>query len=710
MITEKWLVMKNDNQQKELDYKNLFGSIPDLYLLIAPDAPRFTLLDANKAHMQQTKLKKKDFVGKPFFEVWPDTTEKFKQTGVSDVAQSLTTVLNTKKPHAMGIIRYDIKDKNGQLTVRYWQPTHFPVLGEDGSIAYIAQTNREVTEQVGIEKKLERTQVQLNEALSAGLVGTWYWDIATDKVYADKSLSSMFNIDPEESANGLPLEVFIASIHPEDRDKVAAQIATALEESEEYEIEYRTIGAGGDIRWVIARGQIDRDKSGKPVRFPGVIVDITERKKIEESLEQSQAQLKFMAESMPQKVFTVTPAGVVDYYNPQWLQFTGLTDKDLTNDGWKQIVHPDDYERVARLWQKGLQTGESCEFECRFRRADGEYRWHLTRMHVMHGKNDQIIKWVGSNTDISEKKQEEINLKFLSEASKVFSSSLDYDTTLKKVASLAVPDIADWCAVDMLDETEGLKQVAVAHKDPAQVKWAAEFRKNVPLDMNSPTGPPQVIRTGKSELYPVITEDMLEALIPDKKALAKVNELGLCSMIVVPLKVEGKTIGTINFVSAEHKRSFGRGDLMVAEELAFRASLAMTNAALYRSAQEEIAYRERLEDELRQLNELLESRIAERTKQLHETNRSLERSNRELQDFAYVASHDLQEPLRKIQAFGDLLDEEYGSVLGEGKDYLERMRSAASRMSILITELLAFSRITTKARPFTLVDLRVIAE
>lgn len=112
---------------------------------------------------------------------------------------------------------------------------------------------------------------------------------------------------------------------------------------------------------------------------------------------------------------------------------------------------------------------------------------------------------------------------------------------------------------------------------------------------------------------------------------------------------------------------------------------------------------------LQDLNTNLEQLVAERTLSLQETNKELQRSNQELQDFAYVASHDLQEPLRKIQAFGNLLQEEYASVLGEGNEYVERMRHAATRMRVLIDDLLAFSRVTTHALPFTQVDLNGIA-
>lgn len=116
------------------------------------------------------------------------------------------------------------------------------------------------------------------------------------------------------------------------------------------------------------------------------------------------------------------------------------------------------------------------------------------------------------------------------------------------------------------------------------------------------------------------------------------------------------------------------------------------------------------EQELQNLNASLEERVAERTRILQQLNKDLQRSNQELQDFAYVASHDLQEPLRKIQAFGNLLQEEYEPVLGEGKEYIDRMRHAASRMRVLIDDLLSFSRVTTHAQPFLPVNLNRIVE
>jgi PAS domain S-box-containing protein len=133
--------------------------------------------------------------------------------------------------------------------------------------------------------------------------------------------------------------------------------------------------------------------------------DITERKLAEETLGQSEHRLRFIMDSAPQKIFTAKPNGAIDYFNPQWTEFTGLSFEQIKGWGWKQFIHPDDVEENVRLWQHAIDTGEPFQFEQRFRRADGEYRWHLSRAQVMRDAEGNVVMWVGSNTDIHEQRQ-----------------------------------------------------------------------------------------------------------------------------------------------------------------------------------------------------------------------------------------------------------------------------------------------------------------
>jgi signal transduction histidine kinase len=314
-----------------------------------------------------------------------------------------------------------------------------------------------------------------------------------------------------------------------------------------------------------------------------------------------------------------------------------------------------------------------------------------------------------SNTN-KDLKIAENNLRYLAKASAVLAASLDYKKTLQSIAKLMVPDIADWCGIDILDDQGQLQSVAVAHKDPDKVRWARELReKQGPQDMNDKRGGPQVLRTGKPMFFPKLNDLIIKTMVQDEEELRLIREIGLSSIIIVPLRIEEKNVGTISLIRTDG-RYYTNSDLEMAIELANRASLAMTNASLYLSAQQELNHRIRLEEALRDANEELENRVKLRTAELANTNINLERSNQELEDFAYVASHDLQEPLRKIQAFGNLLETEYGDRLGEGVEYVKRMQNAARRMSALIEDILSFSRITTKGREFTNVKLREVVQ
>jgi signal transduction histidine kinase len=177
-------------------------------------------------------------------------------------------------------------------------------------------------------------------------------------------------------------------------------------------------------------------------------------------------------------------------------------------------------------------------------------------------------------------------LAFLAEATKVLASSLDYQTTLSNVARLAVPTLADWCIVDMLDENGQIRQLAVAHTDAAKVELAWHLDRRYPDNPNAPAGVPRVIRTGKSELYPQIPDDLLVRLARDEEHLQQVRSLGLHSGIIVALRAQDRMLGALSFGTAESKRRYGAADLDLAEELARRAAVAIDNARLYQEVRE----------------------------------------------------------------------------------------------------------------------------
>ncbi|MBI4080917.1 MAG: GAF domain-containing sensor histidine kinase [Candidatus Levybacteria bacterium] len=247
------------------------------------------------------------------------------------------------------------------------------------------------------------------------------------------------------------------------------------------------------------------------------------------------------------------------------------------------------------------------------------------------------------------------NQSYLAEASKILSSSLDYQTTLNTIATLAVPHTADWCAVDILDSDGVLQQVAIAHKNPKKIKWAKEFQKKRPTDMNAKTGVPNVLRTGKSELYPIITEEMLVAGARSKKELKLIRGIGFTSAMVVPIFSQIKPIGAITFVTAETNKHYNQGDLAMAQELGMRASMAIENARLYKGSQEAITLRD---------------------------------------DFISVASHELKTPVTSVKMFTQVL-KKHSEQIGDVKavNHLSKMDKQLDKLTELIYDLLNISKI-----------------
>jgi PAS domain S-box-containing protein len=175
---------------------------------------------------------------------------------------------------------------------------------------------------------------------------------------------------------------------------------------------------------------------------------------------------------------------------------------------------------------------------------------------------------------------------FLAEASEVLSSSLDYNDTLRQVAQLSVPGLADWCAIDMLGSDGEIERLAVAHQDPEKVRWAYELQDRYPPDPDAPTGVPHVLRSGEPEFYPVIPQELLDEAIGDDQELRRIiDELGIKSSICVPLIARGRTLGAVTLIAAETHPPYRQADFEQAVELARRAAVAVDNARLYREAE-----------------------------------------------------------------------------------------------------------------------------
>jgi serine phosphatase RsbU (regulator of sigma subunit)/PAS domain-containing protein len=217
----------------------------------------------------------------------------------------------------------------------------------------------------------------------------------------------------------------------------------------------------------------------------------------------------------------------------------------------------------------------------RVKGVPGPERWVRVKALPVFDEKGEAVLAINVLEDVTDEREASEGQRFVAEASRILSSSLDYDTTLTNVARLAVPRIADWVSVDLLEEDGTTRPVVVAHVDPSKVEWAIELRNKYPPDPREDRGVRKVLATGESEFYPEIPRELLVQAAVDEEHLRLIDEIGMRSVIVAPLTARGRTLGAITFVSAESGRTYDRADLMLAEELATRCAIAVDNARLF---------------------------------------------------------------------------------------------------------------------------------
>ena len=215
-------------------------------------------------------------------------------------------------------------------------------------------------------------------------------------------------------------------------------------------------------------------------------------------------------------------------------------------------------------------------------RATGEERWLIVRSSpIVDPETDRIQYAVNVFENITEVKRAQLAESFMAEASRVLASSMDYAETLRRVSRLAVPQLADWCGVDVVNDRGEIERMAVHHADPAKVAMAEQLDHRYRPALDDPTGVAEVIRTGQARIYTDIQPDALAAYAHDDEHLELLRAIGATAVIIVPMIGANRTVGAITLVSSESLRRLSPADLALGERLARRAGTAVERARLY---------------------------------------------------------------------------------------------------------------------------------
>lgn len=380
---------------------------------------------------------------------------------------------------------------------------------------------------------------------------------------------------------------------------------------------------GDEVALEISFGEYFRD--GRRV-FTGVVRDIGERQRAEQAVRQSEQRFRSLVAATAQIVWTTDREGMLLGEQPDWSAFTGQTTEEYQGWGWLEAVHPEDRAFTSEAWSASVAGRSHYKVLHRVRRHDGEYCHFSVHGVPVLEADGSIREWVGTHTDVTQQKRAAEEREFLINASEVLASSLDYERTLSSVASLAVQQLADWCAIDIVKDGQILR-VATSHRDPAKDELAKKLQR-YRLAPDAPGAAPLVIRTGKSVLYQEVPDSLFVALARNAEHLELLRSLGLRSGIVVPLVSHRTVVGAITLIAAESGRRYGPADLKLAEDLARRAAVAVDNARLLRETEEA---RDLMEHQATELEFQLEELQTQATR-LAETQAELESANEDLQE------------------------------------------------------------------------------
>ncbi len=272
----------------------------------------------------------------------------------------------------------------------------------NGVVAGLLVTFVDVTEHVLLRDQVRNAEQRILELAESVPQLVWSTDASGRFSYANQRWTDYTGLDLAASR----ATDWRSVVHPDDYDRVMSQWARVLAQGDPYQIEFRMRRASDDeCRWHLIRARPRRGKDGVITQWDGTSTDIHDLKTAADNLAIADKRWQVLVACMPQKIFTATPAGDVDYFNPQWMEYTGLTFEAIRDWGWKQFIHPEDVEANVKVWKRALDTGEPFQFENRFRRCDGVYRWHLSRALPVRDADGVILQWIGSNTDIDDQKR-----------------------------------------------------------------------------------------------------------------------------------------------------------------------------------------------------------------------------------------------------------------------------------------------------------------
>ncbi|MCK8492079.1 PAS domain S-box protein [Spirosoma sp. RP8] len=602
-------------------------------------------------------------IGKPLIDIFPELKGEFVERVLHSTLRSGETNQTRSTPVELIV--------DGVSHTYYIDFVCKPLRNPAGTSNAILVMGIDVTEQVMARMKIEESKDQLTFAIEAAELGVWDLNPATNKFTANNRLKEWFGVPSQKEVE---LDVALNAITDKDKQRVSGAIWNALQGQSggQYDIEYTLVHPETKHeRTVRAKGKAQFTDKGVAYRFNGTLQDITERGQIELVLAESAQKLRSLVESAP------FPIGVyvgremrIELANQSIMDVWGKGN-NVVGKTYQEVLpelsNQDIYSQLDNVFTSGIP------FHAKNQRVDLKvdgklqpyyFNYSFTPLYDAKGEVYGVMNTAAEVTDLIVAKQQ----------------IEDAEVALRGAIELA--ELATW-SVDVNQSTFTFSE--------RFMNWLGITESTKSLE----------------EVYKLLPDESRQSV---KEGIAASLQPGSSGFYENEHPVSNQLTGKMRIIHTQAQLYFDADN----QPIALRGTAQdvteqrQVQIALERQVQERTEELAAINEELAATNEELAAtneELAATNEELAESNQLFIRSNHNLEQFAYIASHDLQEPLRKVQQFGDLLIRQHGDQLGEGAMYLERMQSAASRMSTLIRDLLTFSRISTQQDSTGLVAL-----
>lgn len=538
--------------------------------------------------------------------------------------------------------------RNGKMEDAYFNFVYQPHYEADGTISGTTTIAYDATIEATAKKQIEESEKQYRELADTLPQLVWKTDAAGDQTYASSRWEEYTGLDLKNK------DTFQKILHPDDLKGITQAWTVSLSTGNTYKHQVRLKNKEGNYRWFYVHGEPVKNHKGEIESWIGAFTDINEQKIAEATLIESKEQFNAMADNIPNLSWMARADGWIYWYNKKWYEYTGTIPEQMEGWGWQSVHDPEYLPDVMKSWQRSIESGQPFEMVFPIKGSDGLYRPFLTRVLPVKGKEGKIEQWFGTNTDITALKKFEAELRESEMRYRELSLSLE-----QKVS----------------ERTFDLK------------KSEEKFNN---LFQFSPLGI-------------VLAEIPSGRLINVNESYANLLGFSIDEMI-------GKSNQEMGIINAERREELTKvlteNGYLKGTELLLRGKSGKIIPVLASSQIVDIGNEKYF---LSAITDITERKKAE--EEIAQNNRDLVKMNEELTSFAYISSHDLQEPLRKIQMFSKRLAEKEAAALSDnGKDLFNRMINAAQRMQQLINDLLSYSKANNADRKLENTDLNKILD